>query len=511
MKVNQLKVGVMLSYMSMFISTIISVLYTPVMLRLLGQSEYGLYQLVFSVVSYLGLLSFGFGSAYMRFYSRYKVQDNKEGIARLNGMFMTIFLIIAGITLVAGSVLVANVELIFKGGLTEREISTARILMILMVFNIAISFPASVFDSNVTAHEQYFFQRIVSLARSVLNPFLTLPLLLFGFKSISLVVITTLLTLVSLGVNMWFCFKKLKVKFTFKHFEYKLLKEIWIFSFFIFINLITDQINWSVDKLILGKFVGTVGVAVYSIGSQFNTYYLSFSSSVSSVFIPRVNKIVASSDDNKVLTELFTRVGRIQYIVLSFILCGFIILGQYFISIWAGSGYKVSYFVALWLMVPVTIPLIQNLGIEIQRAKNMHKFRSIVYLLIAVVNIFISIPLAKSYGEVGAAAGTSISLFIGNGLVMNWYYQKRVGLDMAYFWKEILKFTPAVAVPLLLGLIVKSAFVINSVGMFLTVSVGYCLVFCLCMWFFGMNSYEKDLFSGPLMKIKSRLFKKGTM
>ena len=212
MKVSQLKAGVMLSYITMFISTMISVLYTPVMLRLLGQSEYGLYQLVFSVVSYLGLLSFGFGSAYMRFYSRYKVQDDNEGIARLNGMFMTIFLIIAGITLVAGSVLVANVELIFKGGLTESEIVTARILMLLMVFNVAVSFPASVFSANVTAHEQYFFQRIVSLSRSVLNPFLTLPLLLLGFKSIGLVVATTLLTLVSLGVNMWFCFKKLKIE-----------------------------------------------------------------------------------------------------------------------------------------------------------------------------------------------------------------------------------------------------------------------------------------------------------
>ena len=74
MKTNQLKIGVMLSYVSIIAQNIISIVYTPVMLRLLGQSEYGLYQLVYSVVSYLGLLSFGFGSAYVRFYSRYKVK-----------------------------------------------------------------------------------------------------------------------------------------------------------------------------------------------------------------------------------------------------------------------------------------------------------------------------------------------------------------------------------------------------------------------------------------------------
>src|SRR5690554_4612090 len=94
MKINQLKAGAVLSYISMALGYIVSILYTPVMLRLLGQSEYGLYNLVSSVVSYLGILNFGFGSAYMRYYSRYKVQDEKEKIAILNGMFLTIFVVI---------------------------------------------------------------------------------------------------------------------------------------------------------------------------------------------------------------------------------------------------------------------------------------------------------------------------------------------------------------------------------------------------------------------------------
>ena len=222
MKINQLKIGVILSYITMFAQNIIGILYTPIMLRLLGKSEYGLYQLVYSVVSYLGLLSFGFGSAYVRFYSRYKVKDDEDGIARLNGMFITIFLIIALISILAGSVLVVNVELIFKQGLTPSEINTARILMILMVFNLAVTFPSSVFDSYVTAHECYFFQRVVSLLQTVLNPFLTLPLLLMGYKSISLVVVTTVLTLGKFVLNVYYCKKKLNMQFKFKNMQFSL-------------------------------------------------------------------------------------------------------------------------------------------------------------------------------------------------------------------------------------------------------------------------------------------------
>lgn len=502
MKINQLKAGVILSYVGMIIQNLISIVYTPIMLRLLGQSEYGLYNLVYSVVSYLGLLSFGFGSAFIRYYSRYKVKNDEEGMARINGMFMTIFSIISLITLLVGSLLILNIQSIFKDGLSMGEINTAKILMILMVINIAISFPASVFDSNVTVNEKYIFQRIVSLLKSILNPFLTLPLLLMGYKSISLVMVTTILTIASLLVNMWYCFKKLKVRFIFNNFDFSLMNEMWIFSFYIFLNMIVDQINWSVDKFLLGMFKGTVGVAIYSIGAQINTYYLSFSSSISSVFIPKVHRIVSGTNDNKELTDIFTKVGRIQFIILSFILTGFIFFGEFFIKIWAGDGYNSAYYIALILIIPVTIPLIQNLGIEIQRAKNLHKFRSIIYFFIAIANVFISIPLCKIWGGVGAAIGTALSLIIGNGIIMNIYYHKKVGLNIKYFWKEIFKFTKGLIIPIIFGIIMKHFIEIRNIFMFIGLGVVYSSIFILSVWFLGMNDYERILFKGPINKFK---------
>jgi O-antigen/teichoic acid export membrane protein len=188
MKVNQLKAGVILSYSSMILGYIIAIIYTPIMLRLLGQSEYGLYNLVSSVVSYLGLLSFGFGSAYVRFYSRYKVEDSEQEIAKLNGMFLIIFSIIGAIALLAGLVLVTNTERIFGAKLLPHEMKTAKTLMAIMVFNIALSFPASVFNSYITANEKFVFQKLLQMIKVVANPFLVLPVLLLGYKSIGLVI-----------------------------------------------------------------------------------------------------------------------------------------------------------------------------------------------------------------------------------------------------------------------------------------------------------------------------------
>lgn len=507
MKTNQLKAGVILSYISMGVSTITSIIYTPIMLRLLGQSEYGLYQLVFSIVSYLGLLSFGFGSAYMRFYARYKVQNDQEGIARLNGMFMTVFIGIAIIALLAGSVLVKNVHLIFEKSLTLEEMQTAKILMSLMVFNVAVTFPASVFDSIVTSQEQYFFQRLVNLLRSVLNPFLCLPLLIMGFGSISLVLVTTFLTLASFSINMWFCFKKLHTRFAFGHFDRVLFKEIGVFSFYIFLNQIIDQINWSLDKFILGMITGTIGVAIYSLAAQLNSYYINLSASICSVFIPRINRIVAENNDNRVLTQMFTKVGRIQFILLALIIEGYVFLGKPFIKLWGGVGYETSYYVGLWLMLPVTIPLIQNLGLEIQRAKNMHKFRSIVFILIAVGNVCLSIPLCRIYGPIGCAIGTAMSLLIGNGLIMNWYYQAKVGLDIRHFWGEIIKFIPALIMPAIAGYFMMRYAMIHSYATFALLGIVFVVIYAISMWFAGLNAYEKALFSGPVKKILRRIKK----
>ena len=150
--------------------------------------------------------------------------------------------------------------------------------------------------------------------------------------------------------------------------------------------------------------------------------------------------MVAANADDVELTQLFTRVGRVQFILLSLVLTGFIFFGKPFIGMWAGVNYYESFPVAVLLMFASFVPLIQNVGIEIQQAKNMHQFRSWVYLTIAVGNIFLSIPLAKVFGAVGAAFGTAITVIIGNVLIINWYYHKKVGINIKYFWQEILKF-----------------------------------------------------------------------
>ena len=498
MKVNQLKAGVILGYAGMAVTNMVSLVYTPLMLRFLGKSEYGLYQMVYSVVSYLGLLNFGFNNSYLKFYSGYRKEDRQDEIRRLNGMFLTTFTGLALIAFGCGMFLSFHCDILFSDRDGGAQVATASVLCILMTVNLALVFPTGLFEAYASAHEQYIFLKVLNIAQSVLNPLLTLPLLMAGYKSVSLIVVQTFLTVCKLAANIWFCRKKLGMRFGFRGLQLKVMKEITVFSSYIFLNMVVDQINWSVDKLVIGKIRGTAAVAVYALASQLNRYYTNLSTSVSSVFLPKVNRIAAEGKESMYseLTGLFCAVGRIQFLILFYILGGFVILGRYFIFLWAGEGYEEAYRITLLLICPVLIPLIQNLGIEIQRALNKHKFRSVVYLLIAAVNLLISIPLTAAFGATGAAVGTCLSLLVGNGLIMNVYNHICVKLDMIRFWRQIAPLLIPGLAALGAGMLAGRYISIGSVGEFLLTGALYTAFYAGLEWKFGMNEREKKHVKG---------------
>lgn len=512
-KVSQLKGGVFLSYASMALSIIMGIVYTPLMLRLLGKSEYGLYNTVASTISMLSILSLGFNSGYIRYYAKYKKAKDEEAISKLNGMFLLIFTAIGLVAFVCGLFLSFNLKIVFDEGLTAAEYKTARILMLLLTLNLAVSFPMGVFSHIISANERFIYLKVLGLVKTVSGPFLTLPLLLLGYGSIALVSVTVGVALFVDALYWIYVKKVLKQKFIFYGFEKGLLKEIFVYTSFIAINLIVDQINLNIDKFLLGRFRGTAAVAVYSIGYALYSYYMSFSTAISGVFTPRIHKIIndTAADDSKQrkeLTDLFIKVGRIQFLVLGLIASGFIFFGEEFIYYWAGEGYNQSYYVALLLMLPSTIPLIQNVGIAVQRAQNRHQFRSIVYIAMALINLVVSIFLCQKYGAVGSALGTAISFIVANGFIMNIYYHKKCNINIIAFWKSILRLSVGLLIPAILGLCLQLFVDMYAVWKLLLFIGAYTLAYCVSMYFFGMNKEEKKLMNRILNKLFGRFKRK---
>ena len=408
--------------------------------------------------------------------------------------------------MICGLYISEHLEIVFKDGLTASEYSLAQKLLILLTINLAISFPMSVFADIISAHEQFVFLKLLGIVKTVCSPLLAIPLLFAGYRSVAIVTITIVLALFTDTTYLLFVIGHLKEKFVFRSFEKGLFREIFTYTSFIAINMIVDQINWNIDKLLLARYKGTVSVAVYSVGYTLNNYYSMISTAISGVFTPLVHRIISDAHSDlivqkKQLTDLFTRVGRVQFLILVLVASGLIFFGKPFIRFWAGEGYGDAYYVVLLLTVPATVPLIQNVGIEIQRAENKHKFRSIVYLLMALVNLGISMVFCQWWGAIGSALGTAISLVFANGVLINIYYQKKCNIDMISFWKSILRMFKGLIVPIIVGVLIMMFVKFNSLIQLTCWIVLYSAVYCVNIWTFSMNDYERGLVTKPIKSL----------
>ena len=502
---NQIKAGAILNYVIIGLNTLVGLLYTPFMLRCLGQNEYGLYSLVASVIAYLTILDFGFRNAIIRYTAKFRAEGKAQEQWEMFGMFVIVYSVIGLIALCGGMALYFNVDNLFDHTMSGADLSIAQTMMLLLTVNLAFTFPLSIFGSIISAYENFVFQRVVNIIRILLTTGVMIALLSIGFKAIALVVVQTVFNLLTLLLNYLYAKHKSKIKIVFHKFNFAFLKEIATYSFWIFLNAIMDKIYWGTGQFVLGSISGTIAVAIFSVAILLQQMYMTFSSSISSVLLPKITMMVSHNRSAKEISELFITTGRIQYLILALILSGFIVFGQSFINLWAGQDYSYAYIITLIFFVSLLIPLIQNTGIVILQARNQMKFRSLLYLGISAVSLVFQILLTKKYGILGCSIAIGGALILGQGLIMNIYYAKKQSIAIVTFWRKIIKASIVPVVFTILGsLYTYNIALANWLQLGLSIFIFVCL-YIPVLWLIGMNEYERNLVKVPIVKIVSRL------
>ena len=505
---KQMAAGVVFSYLSVAFKILSGVIYTPIILHSLGQSEYGIYLLCISFIGYLTILNGGMNAAYVRFYvqAREKKTHSSGSInGIINGIFLKIFLVLGIIGMVGGLLVSANAEFLFGSKILPEEYEIfKKSLRVLSVTVLATSLNW-VFSSCIIAHEKFVVGKLIDLLHTILVPVVTVPFLLTGFGSVAVVAVNLALTLAMLAANCLYAMIRLHMRFDFGYSDREFLGSVVVFAGFIAIQAVMDQLNWQVDKFILARVSGADSVAVYSVGSTFNSYFLTISSAVSGVFIAEVNRMAARKKDVE-LSSLFIKTSRIFAQVAVFIMSGFVFFGRPFILRWSGQEYADSYYIGVLIMAPVTVALSQGLGQDIARAKNMHKIQILINVAVAFLNLLVSIPLAKRFGAIGSAWGTFLCEVIICIFVQTIYYQKMVRLDMKAYYKEMLKLLPGWVIPFAAGITVMCFGIVHAsyVSVFVY-AVLYTVIFGASVWCISLSEREKAYVKGIFCKVENGL------
>lgn len=502
MAISEIKAGAILSYVAIAVNNIVGLLYTPYMLRMLGQNEYGLYSLVASVVAYLTLLDLGFGNAIIRYTSQYRVEGKTEEQYEMFGMFFKLYCVIGIVAFIIGIILLLNIKGLFDNTMSNDDIYQTQIMMLLMLFNIAFTFPMSIWGAILSAYEKFIFQKALNIARVILNAIVMVFLLYLGYKAISMVVVLTVFNILTLCSNAWYCRKRLKIKIKFSKIKWQLLKEVFNYSIWIFIAGIVDRIYWSSGQFVIGIYHKPSEIALFGVAVQLQSFYSSFSFAISGVFFPKIVKMSVLNDNMAQLSNLFIRVGRLQFYVMSLIFTGFILFGKKFIELWAGEDYSSSFIISIILFSAILLSSIQSLGNHILQAKGDVKFRALSIFSVSIIAFILCFPAAHYFSGIGCAMVISLGIIIGHILILNWYYNKYIGINIKLFWINIGKIS---ILPILLFLLCFMAIKFidtDNIYIYGLSIIIYAVVYTVLCYFFIFNEQEKQLVKPILLKLK---------
>lgn len=501
---NQRKIGFVLSYFNIFISSMVGILFTPYMISTLGSVEYGLYQLLYAAIGYIALLDFGLGSTLTRFILKYQSEKNKEKERTVISMCVKIYCLFGLVAMLLVCGVSFNLDTFFSNSISPENLGYAQKLFLIMGATTSLSLVSHALSGIQTAHEKYLVTKGVYTVRQVARVGIMVILLQMDLGAIAVVTTDFFVTLSLLIFDIFYCKVGLKTTLFMGKWDKTLLNALFSFSFYAFLQIIVSQTNSGISRILLGSFSTLQVVALYGVIMQLHSMFNSIGNVVSGITFPQVSRVVFADADKETLTRCCARYSRYQFLISACLIGGFILLGKTFALLWVPEySSNAVWICTLIIVIPETLSSVESSFFHVMKAKNMQKTRSLILLGVTIANILLTIPLIKWNDVYGPAIGTGASFIIGNLIISNIYYHKKIGVDVILYIKLLLKgILPAFILSLVIGILI----VMIPIGGWLGFIIKGCLyvgVYCIVTLLIGINKNERTLmktFTKKLLK-----------
>lgn len=492
---DQKKLGVSISYLNLAVSTVTNFFLTPFMIRMLGDESYSLYKVMQSFAGPLVMFNLGVSTIVTRAIVKYetlkehglKEKQNTLALAMLTSVMM------AALVAVAGVVMCRLIPAFYGANYSDSMIRQGQSIFAFFVFSTIFHILTDVFNGCAIGHEHFAFNSGLLLLKNLLRVTLIVIVLAAGGNAIVVTVVDCLVAFVILASSSGFAVLVLKERPKLTYLDKRELMEMFSFSIAILMQAIVNQVNNNVDTMLLGAMVSEKWIiTMYSAALLVYGTYNSAVSVMSSFFLPKATRLIANNATGEELTDFVIRPGRFQAMVAVAIVAGFTVLGKNFITIWIGKQYLDAYYIILMLIVPVTVPLVENTAISILDASMKRMYRSMVLLVMAVVNVLISVILIKWFSFWGAAMGTFISLCVGHIFLMNIYYATTFGMNIPRMFTSIFKGILPMGLLSILICAPLNVWTTEHIGGFLVKGILFALVYAVLIWRWGLWQDERN-------------------
>ena len=484
MKINKnsssIKAGAVISYVAIFLNIAISFLYTPWMIKKIGVSDYGLYSLIISFISYF-IMDFGLSSAIQRFIAKYRAEGNEDGVAMMVGLTTRVYLIIDTVIFLVLFILYFFIANIFTG-LTPEEIDRLKGLYIIAGCFSVLTFLFKPMAGAMMAYEYFVEERVLEMVNKVGVVLLICVALVLGADVYALVLINGAVSLVTSILKFLVFRYKSKLKIQWSFFDKAELKSIFSFSMWTFGSGLAQRMRLSLIPSILGIISNSQEIACFALGMSLEGMVFTFSNGINGLFLPKVSRMSYMQKRDDIL-NLMIQIGRIQL----FIFC------SSFLNLWVGEDFSSVYYVVVFLITSNVLSLTQTIANDLVFVENRVRDTASRILVTSIAGLAVACLLARNYGAVGCAIGTGVGMCLYL-MWINIYYYKQMGIDVLSFFRSChLIILPILCILCIISYFIISLFTLNS-WFKLVIFVGiYFIVYVLVCYLLLFNTEEKKL------------------
>lgn len=438
---QRIKQGVVASYLQIAVNLLFVMLFTPFLIRSLGSSDYAIYTLLYTFLSYF-VMDFGMGSSLAKFITDCKYKNNTKWTEKqLLGVYFKIFFLLSGMVFVALYVAYNFLE-VFFAGLTGEEVIHLKGSYIIAAVYVVVGFAATPIEAIYTANEYFAPLKMCKILQKVIFSILAVFFILMGKGLIWIIASNTVSGLFVIIIEIFFLkrYKAIEIEWDFWNTE--LVKELFSFSIWMAIVTFAQRFIIPIAPTILGRYSNSMEISLFSLASTLEGYVFTFAAALNGLFLPNVSRLVNEKKYNE-LNNLQIKISRIQTIIVSTILGGFAVFGHEFLALWVGEQYQKVYYIFLLISISDIFYLSQEIASNVLIVINKVQYRAIVYMIGAIANIAISSVLSAKFGALGTAVGIAICLWGFNIIAMMVVYQKETPLSMGLLVKKCyLSITP---------------------------------------------------------------------
>lgn len=493
-------------YIRTAITMVVSFVSVRITLQILGSEDYGLNNLVGSIVSMLSFINGSMGTAVQRFYS-YEIGKGDEGrVAKVFGVGMYLHLLVAVLSVIIGEVFA--IFFLHTLNIPDNRIFAAHVVFQISLLSLFLSVIMVPYTSLLRAKEDFSKMANYDIIQAVFR--LIVLYLLYAINYDKLITFS----LLNLSITIFYSLGILRLARRYKETTFHIdrdrimIKEMLSFISFLLVSVLLWLVRDKGVVILINFFFGLTTNAAYAIANQIMGFMNTFVANFKVAIVPQIMSSYSSKDYER-MHKLIMKGTKITFILMLAITFPVIFETHFILSLWLNDVPQQTEVFTKLVLVNINISSFTYFLYQAVHGTGEIKEQQICMSSLYVLNIILVYIVYK----LGLEAWSGIVMIIFTSIlqaISNVYFAyKKVHFSLLLFVKEIVSKGAVLVLFLLIVSIGIKCMLPEGIMRITIYLVSFSLSLILMSWSYYLTSEERILCKTYFVRIKERFAKKG--